>query len=593
MSPPLHRATMKTFAFFWFGGSLLLIGFSLAKIFPSIYLARLFADSDGLSHLFEELLKTSQWHIASSMLGGGLLYILYFFAIKFRSSLIPNRFLVSLSRAIPLLGFFLAALVQWLVFDNVPHITDATSHWFQANLFESGHVSIQAPPCPEAFFQHNVIIGPQGQWHTKYYPGQALWLSLPFRTWLMPLAFAVFLATTHRVVSRYFDAVVAHVSTLMLATSPLMLLLSASFMSHVTLLMWMSGTWAFLLPCTTTSPRPSWKIWVASSAAGFCGGMALLTRPQDAVMFGLVIGAFTLPTFLNRRKQMLQTALGCFLGAILPILFLLAWNQLLYGRFWATGYHFSGGTLLSQTPVIQDSFGLSSAYPWTRALGQFFWVSLRLNQALLGWPAALMLLLPALTLPNVRKVNALLFAAALFLYLPYFFFHYYGFELEARYTASSAPFLVIMIARTLVACFRQNAFPSVRSFLVAGLSACCLYAATYYWPIYLYPRYAGSYEEASPRIHRVAQNAGLELPAVVLLPNEGFIYSSGFIYNDPELQAQILYARYLPGTFPCLKTAFPHHHFYRYLHAPDHPLEGRFLPLRFFPQERLDQDISW
>ena len=106
MSPPLHRATMKTFAFFWFGGSLLLIGFSLAKIFPSIYLARLFADSDGLSHLFEELLKTSQWHIASSMLGGGLLYILYFFAIKFRSSLIPNRFLVSLSRTIPLLGFF-------------------------------------------------------------------------------------------------------------------------------------------------------------------------------------------------------------------------------------------------------------------------------------------------------------------------------------------------------------------------------------------------------------------------------------------------------------------------------------------------------
>ena len=582
---------MKRFAFFWFGGSLLLIVFSLSKIYPSIQLARLFADSDGLSHPFEKLLRASQWHVAFSMLTGGVLAILFSVAPKIHSWLNSKRFLRSLSLAIPLLGFFLAALVQWLIFDNIPHITDATSHWFQARLFASGHVSIPAPPCPDAFFQHNVIIGPQGQWHTKYYPGQALWLSLPCRTWIMPLAFALFLVATRRVISSHFDTAVTQVSSLLLASSPLMLLLSASYMSHVTLLMWISGAWAFFLSCMA-SPHPVRKTRPAAVAAGFCAGMALITRPQDAALFGVVIGAFTLPTLLCRRKQMAQTALGCLLGGAIPFLFLLAWNHHLYGRFWATGYNFSGESLLSKTPVIQDSFGISSAYPWTRALGQFFWVSLRLNQALLGWPTALLLLLPALTLPSVRRVNGLLLAAAAGLYLPYFFFHYYGFELEARYTASAAPFLVVIIARTIVACFRWDSPPIVHPFLVAGLSACCLYAATYYWPVYLYPRYATSYEEASPCIHRLAQNAGLEFPAVILLPNEGFIYSSGFIYNDPELHSPILYARYRPDTFTCLKEAFPHHHFYRYLQAPDNPFAGRFLPLRFFPLERMDQGIS-
>ena len=582
---------MTKFAFFWFGGSLLLVGLSFAKVYPAIYLARLFADSDGLSKLFEALLQTSQWHFAFSMLIGGFIAILFSTAANKHSSPDFKRPLCFLSCAIPLLGFFLAALVQWLVFDNIPHITDATSHWFQAKLFASGHLFAQAPKCPDAFFQHNVLIGPEGQWHTKYFPGQALWLSLPLRTCLMPLAFAFFLVATRRVVSRHFDAGVTNVSTLLLATSPLMLLLSASFMSHITLLMWISATWAFLLACTHPRPRALHTITLAS-AVGFCGGMALLTRPQDAALFGIVIAAFTLPALLRQKKLLLQTTLGCLLGGIIPFLFLLAWNHHLYGRFWTTGYNFSGTGLLSQTPVIQDSFGLSDAYPWTRALSQFFWVGLRLNQALLGWPAALLFLLPALTLPSVRKVNGLLLAAAFFLYLPYFFFHYYGFELEARYAAPAAPFLVVIIARTIVACFRWKASSIVRPFLIAGLSACCLYAATYYWPIYLYPRYAGSYEEASPCIHRLAQNAGLESPAIILLPNEGFGYSSGFIYNDPGLHAPILYARYLPSTFPCLKEAFPDHHFYRYLQTAGSSYGGHFIPLRFFPQETENHDIS-
>ena len=394
----------------------------------------------------------------------------------------------------------------------------------------------------------------------------------------MPLSFALFLVGVYRVVSHYYESPVAHVSTLLLATSPLMLLLSASFMSHIPLLMWMTLCWAFLLGCWT-SPQPSWRIWLAAIASGLCGGMAVLTRPQDAVLFGIVIAFFTLFPLLRCKELFMKVGLGLVVGGVIPLLFLLAWNHHLYGQVWATGYNFSDGGRLSQTPIIHDSIGFSATFTWTRALAQSFWVGLRLNQALLGWPSALLFLFPALVLRSVRKTNAVLLIVAGWLYLPYFFFHYYGFELEARYAASSAPFLVVIIARTIVSCFRQNPFSNCRNILIAGLSSFYLYAMAYYWPTYLYPRYAHSYEETSPNIHRLAQGAKLDLPAIILIPNDGFIYSSGFIYNDPQLTSPILYARDLPGDFSCLTASFPQRQFYRYLPDSKNPFCGRFLPI--------------
>ena len=98
----------------------------------------------------------------------------------------------------------------------------------------------------------------------------------------------------------------------------------------------------------------------------------------------------------------------------------------------------------------------------------------------------------------------------------------------------------------------------------AWIAAGFLYAAVFYWPILIGPRYSKNYEEASPRIHQEALAAGLELPAIVLLPDEGFGYSSGFIHVDPGLQNPILYARDLPTAEPCLREAFPDHSLYRF-----------------------------
>lgn len=554
----------------WGVGLLLLSG---TGVFPGVWLAARLADADGLSAAFAAQLTNSQWAVAWTLLAGSLLaWLGGALATRWHRPAHLDRWALP---ALALAGFAGAWAVQCGLFGNVPHITDATSHWFQARIFAAGKLAAPAPPCPAAFFQHNIVVGLQGLWHTKYFPGQALWLIWPLRLVMMPLAFALFLAGAHRIVARHFDRPAAHATVALLAASPLLLLLAGSFMSHTTLLMWMAGVWAFGLQAADAE-NPG-RAFGFAAAAGFCGGMGVLTRAHDAALAGLAIAGFIWFSRPARPFRFVPILAGGLAGAALPLGFLLFWNHRLYGSFWASGYHWAGAAAQSQTPIIRDTLGFSAGFSAARALKQTFWTALRLNQALLGWPAALPLLAPALLWRPVRRGNWICLAAAGLLYLPYFFFHYYGFELEARYAAASAPFLIVILAHTLVAGCRQPAVPRP---LLAWTAAFFLYAGFYYWPQHVVPRYTGAYEEADPGLHRAALTAKLELPALVLLPDAGFGYSSGFIHNDPLLKAPLLYARDLPGETDCLRAAFPGRHVYRAdLHPPAGPSFQHVPPL--------------
>lgn len=539
-------------------------------VFPGVSLAAYLADADGLSDAYVVQLVRSQWAVAWALLVAGLVAgIGRIWTVR-----LPAQWERWLLPSICLAGFAGAWTVQCGLFGNIPHITDATSHWFQARIFAAGRLAVPTPPCTAAFFQHNVVVGLHGLWHTKYFPGQALWLIWPLRLVMMPLAFTLFLAAAHRIVARHLDRATAHAAATLLAVSPLLLLLAGSFMSHLTLLMWMAGCWVFGLK-TIDADRPRSAFGFAA-AAGFCGGMGVLTRAHDAALAVFLIAGFLWFSSPSRPFRFVPILVGLLVGAALPLGFLLFWNHHLYGTFWASGYNWAGASPQSQTPIIRDTVGFSGGFSGARALKQSFWVALRLNQALLGWPAALPLLVPALLWRPVWRGNWICLAAAALLYLPYFFFHYYGFELEARYAAASAPFLVVILARTLVAACRR---PAVRRSLLAWTTAFFLYAGFFYWPSLIVPRYAGAYEEAAPELHRSAQAANLELPALVLLPNAGFGYSSGFIHNDPLLQAPIIYARDIPAELPCLTQAFPERRFYHWQPTTASDQPACFMPL--------------
>ena len=542
----------RSAAFLLLAGPLVLALCAL-DVYPSIHLAARLSDDGVLSAVLLRLLKLSQlWTGIGLTLGTTAAWLLRSRAqIAARLLARPSpRMFVALVAATSGAG---ALFVQQALFDGIPHVTDATSHWFQAQIFRTGRLAVPAPPCPDAFFQHGVVLNERGLWHSKYYPGTALGLACLGRGFL-PLSFAVLLAAFYFAVRRYVSDNEARLATLLMGFSPMLLLLAGSYMSHVPLLMWLALAWVGALRGLEGN-KP------AAIGAGLAAGMGMLTRPLDAVLLGSLTSLLLLldGRYPLRRKWICLGWTVC--GLAIPVVFLMIQNVGLYDTPFTTGYNFS-----HSAAHYQIRFGLSDRFTFAQACKQGGWIVGRLNQALFGWPSSLVFIAYLFWAAPRRRSSYWLALAIAGLYAPYFFYFYYGFEYEARYTFATVPLLCILTAQGIRACARHPRYGWCAPGLLAAFA---LYAATYYWPAYLWPRYANAYEEVSPEIHSVANAARLETPALVLLPDAGFVYSSGFIYNDPLLRAPILYARDIPALDSCLQAAFPDRRIYRYLHETD------------------------
>ena len=125
-----------------------LLALSWLGIFPGVSLAACLADTDGLSAAYVAQLVRSQWAVAWALLVAGLVAgIGRIWTVR-----LPAQWERWILPSICLAGFAGAWTVQCGLFGNIPHITDATSHWFQARIFAAGRLAVPTPPCTAAFF---------------------------------------------------------------------------------------------------------------------------------------------------------------------------------------------------------------------------------------------------------------------------------------------------------------------------------------------------------------------------------------------------------------------------------------------------------
>ncbi len=182
---------------------------------------------------------------------------------------------------------------------------------------------------------------------------------------------------------------------------------------------------------------------------------------------------------------------------------------------------------------------------------------------MLGWPTAL----PFCLVPFLRKRWSLVdVACAGWVAVTvgmYALFHYQGFELEARYYQPALPPLILLATRGLLRLADGAGDPAAFTRrMAAWLTGLCAFAALHYWPVYIAPKYGDHYEQVSRDYHAQAQawqdqHGGA--PLLVLIEDsieKDFHYSAGFIFNDPDLKASIVYARLLPDQLGCLREAF-------------------------------------
>ncbi len=569
---------MPWFSIFWLIGALAALAGSGLGQFPVVALATRLSDDHVLTPVYVSFLQHSQWTF--SILAAAL-WPLTFAAPAIRR--IAHRLLHDIPDAvflstIAILSFGATLLVQTFLFQGIPHVTDAISHLFQAKLFALGKLWTAAPPCFEHFFQFNISFMTNGQWVTVYPPGHALTLLPALQLHLLPLygptgTAASLLACTW-IVRRFYGRPFSRAFAILFLLSPITLLIGGSFMSHISLLF--CGSIALALGILgidrSAAHRPSFAFF---AGAGFLMGMGAMIRPQDVVLLvppigiGLLYGRRTVIPALRHAVP------GILAGLVIPVAIQLFWNHHIFGSAFALGY---GRTDIgSITRGAVPAFGLTDAFTVRDAMRQLVWTLSRLDTALLGWPLSLPFIGFAFLRRPLDRRDTLCLVAIGLVTAFYFTYDYYAREYEARFYSAFIPFLLVLVLRGL-----QRLDEGIPSRAVVPLLALLLtlHAFAFYWPRYIVPNYGRDYEQASPVVDHLARRAGLT-QALVLIDtrqSNGFRYSSGFIYNDPLLSGDVIYALDLPGKNGCLFEAFPGRTIYRFQPNEDWT-DGRFEKL--------------
>jgi 4-amino-4-deoxy-L-arabinose transferase-like glycosyltransferase len=303
------------------------------------------------------------------------------------------------------LGFLATAAVSLFAFERLAHLEDEVAYLFQARTMAMGHLTVPSPAEPGAFWTP-FVLDHQGQRFGKYPPGWPAVLALGVLAgapWLVnPLLAAVALYLVYRLGETLYDRWTGLLAATLGLASPLFLVLSGSFLSHLA-----SVVWLLLFSL--------WFVWTAQGrgrwyalGAGLALGMAFLSRSLTAAAYAAPFAAYSLVQVLQRRqahwRHYLWVALGGgVLSALLP-----AYQWAVTGDPWLNPY-------LLWWPYDRLGFG-----PGTGAMpgghSPFYaWINLKqdLSRAatdVLGWPALSWLaLLPGLWLrPRRHRDWALL-----------------------------------------------------------------------------------------------------------------------------------------------------------------------------------------
>lgn len=217
-------------------------------------------------------------------------------------------------------AFLITALIAHLAFERLPHLEDEVAYLFQARTLALGRLTVPSPETPEAFWTP-FVLDHEGRRFGKYPPGWPAVLSLGVLAgvpWLVnPLLAALSVYLLYRLGRSLYDERAGLLAGVLALASPLFLVLSGSYLSHLASLAWLLlfGLW-FLWAARGRSP------WYALGA-GLALGAAFLTRSLTAIAWAVPLGAFALWQVVRRRPgwpRYLLVALGAgVLAALLPL----------------------------------------------------------------------------------------------------------------------------------------------------------------------------------------------------------------------------------------------------------------------------------
>jgi hypothetical protein len=232
-------------------------------------------------------------------------------------------------------AFLAAAWASQSVFDRIPHLEDEFATLWEAGVMAEGRISVASPEFPRSFLVP-FVVDHEGLRFGKYTPGWPALLSVGVRAGLPWLVNALLAGAsvwlTYRLGSRLGGKGVGVLAAMLVAASPMFLLLSASLLSHglsvflaLTLTLgWLDGVAG--APQQAKVPRA-----LPVLAAGLSLGLLALTRPLTAVAVGLPFGVHGVWLLLRGDRTAKRAVLCVGILGLAVAGLLLIWQWALTG----------------------------------------------------------------------------------------------------------------------------------------------------------------------------------------------------------------------------------------------------------------------
>lgn len=235
-----------------------------------------------------------------------------------------------------------------LAFERLPHLEDEVAYLFQAKTFALGRLTVPSPAHADAFWIP-FVLDYRGQRFGKYSPGWPAILALGelvSAPWIVnPALAALALYLVYRLGSTLYDARTGVLAAALGLTSPSLLVLSGSYLSHMASLFWLllftlwfvrvargrsdepgrSGTGpgkpAVLEKPGLSAPDFSGRWYAVGS--GIALGLAFLTRSLTAIGYAAPFVIYSLAQVVLRRQRhwpnyLLIALAGGVVSALLP-----------------------------------------------------------------------------------------------------------------------------------------------------------------------------------------------------------------------------------------------------------------------------------
>jgi len=407
-----------------------------------------------------------------------------------------------------------AIAVYHFVFSGNARSVDGFAQLFHARILLSGRTWIEPPPELANFATLHMILGPD-KWYSQYPPGQPLVLAAGLALgvwWLFQPLFGIGLVVAvYRLAHWVAGETTARLSVALLAVCPFVVVMTASELTHLPAAALGLGAAA---AATLLSGRRA-GVWAVT--AGGLLGLMLAFRPLDAVAAAVPVGIIVLATAKRRVVSLALVALGGVLCA-LPTL---AFNAATTGRWSEFGYsHLWGSGIALGFHDVPWGLPLTLA----RAIGLTNLDLHQLNMYLFDLPFPVLPLAAAgyvLGRHRIGPRDAVPFAAVLTLFaLLFFYFHrdtFYG----PRLVFSVVPWLVIMIARSIVL-MRESGSALAGGLPRGTVAVVGMVVALGFGLFTLAPSRMATYRASTPMLNlnpdRDAARAGIH-DAVVLVPD--------------------------------------------------------------------------